>query len=129
MEIQRLGSIAPMAVPHRALKDVEIEGTFLRPFTIWNDYVKGKPHKFYLAFILVPLEPFTNWNPYVKLHFFVGYVIPKDTLVFSVLYHILRDPDYWPNPNSFKPERFLSPDGKQVIKEERFIPFGVGELR
>ena len=63
----------------------------------------------------------------LKNRYFVsGYVIPKDTLVFSVLYHILRDPDYWPNPNSFMPERFLSPDGKQVIKEERFIPFGVG---
>nr|AKH03504.1 cytochrome P450 3037B1 [Paracyclopina nana] len=81
MEIQRLGSIAPMAVPHRALKDVEVK----------------------------------------------GYRIPKDTLVFSVLYHILRDPDYWPDPNAFKPERFLTPDGSQVIKEERFIPFGVGK--
>lgn len=28
MEIQRLGSIAPMAVPHRALQDIEIEGIF-----------------------------------------------------------------------------------------------------
>ena len=81
MEIQRLGSIAPMAVPHRALKDVDIN----------------------------------------------GYTIPKDTMVFSILYHILRDPDYWTDPNVFKPERFLTGDGKQVIKEERFIPFGVGK--
>ena len=81
MEIQRLGSIAPMAVPHRALRDVHIN----------------------------------------------GYTIPKDTMVFSILYHILRDPDYWTDPNVFKPERFLTTDGKQVIKEERFIPFGVGK--
>ena len=78
MEIQRLGSIAPMAVPHRALQDIEI----------------GK------------------------------YRIPKDTFVFSVLYHIMRDPDYWEEPEVFKPERFLN--GFEVIKEERFIPFGVG---
>ena len=79
MEIQRLGSIAPMAVPHRALKDINVE----------------------------------------------GYKIPKDTFVFSILYHIMRDPEYWPEPNTFKPERFLN--GSEVIKEERLIPFGVGK--
>ena len=82
MEIQRLGSIAPMAVPHRTLKDVQIN----------------------------------------------GYTIPQNTLVFSILYYILRDPDYWSEPNVFKPERFLTPDGSQVIKEERFIPFGIGKF-
>ena len=82
MEIQRLGSIAPMAVPHRTLKDVQIN----------------------------------------------GYTIPQNTLVFSILYYILRDPDYWYEPNVFKPERFLTPDGSQVIKEERFIPFGIGNI-
>ena len=38
-------------------------------------------------------------------------------MVFSILYHILRDPDYWTQADVFKPERFLSPDGKSVIKE------------
>ena len=80
MEIQRLGSIAPMAVPHRALQDIKID----------------------------------------------KYRIPKDTFVFSVLYHIMRDPDYWHDPEIFKPERFLNESG-EVIKEERFIPFGVGK--
>ena len=80
MEIQRLGSIAPMAVPHRVLQDIEID----------------------------------------------KYRIPKDTFVFSVLYHIMRDPDYWHDPEIFKPERFLNESG-EVIKEERFIPFGVGK--
>ena len=81
MEIQRLGSIAGQAVPHRALKDVEIQG-----------------HK-----------------------------IPKNTFVFSILYHMMRDPDYWDSPNTFKPERFLNETHTQVIKEERLVPFGIGK--
>ena len=79
MEIQRLGSIAPMAVPHRALQDIKID----------------------------------------------EFTIPKDTFVFSILYHIMRDPDYWTDPDTFKPERFLN--GSEVIKEERLIPFGIGK--
>ena len=80
MEIQRLGSIAPMAVPHRALSDIKIR----------------------------------------------GYNIPKNTLIWSILYHIMRDPDYWTDPDTFKPERFIDSNGK-IIKEERFVPFGIGK--
>ena len=80
MEIQRLGSIAPQAVPHRTLADVHVK----------------------------------------------GYKIPKDTFVFSMLYYIMRDPDYWQNPDIFRPDRFLDSQGK-IIKEDRFIPFGVGK--
>ena len=80
MEIQRLGSIAPMAVPHRALADINIR----------------------------------------------GYKIPKNTAIFSILYHIMRDPEYWQDPDSFNPDRFIDESGK-VIKEERFVPFGIGK--
>jgi cytochrome P450 len=59
--------------------------------------------------------------------YWIGYRIPKDTLVFSVLHHIMRDPDYWSDSTVFKPERFLSSDGNTVLKEERFVPFGVGK--
>lgn len=54
------------------------------------------------------------------------YSIPKNTIIFSSLYHIMRDPDYWSDPEVFKPERFLNKEQTQVLKEERFIPFGVG---
>ena len=81
MEIQRLGSIAPQAVPHRTLADINVR----------------------------------------------GYKIPKNTFVFSMLYYIMRDPDYWKDPEVFSPERFLDYNGR-VIKEERFIPFGVGKI-
>ncbi len=67
----------------------------------------------------------------VKIFYYViisGYTIPKDTLIFSVLHYIMRDPDYWQEPEVFKPERFLNETGSEVIKEDRLIPFGVGKL-
>ena len=80
MEIQRLGSIAPMAVPHRALADISVR----------------------------------------------GYRIPRGAAIFSMLHHIMRDPDHWTDPDTFNPDRFLDAEGK-VIKEDRFVPFGIGE--
>ena len=80
MEIQRLGSIAPMAVPHRALADITVR----------------------------------------------GYRIPRGAAIFSMLHHIMRDPDHWADPDTFNPDRFLDAEGK-VIKEDRFVPFGIGE--
>ena len=57
-----------------------------------------------------------------------GYRIPKDTMIWSILYYIMRDPDYWKDPDTFYPERFIGEDGK-IIKEERFVPFGIGEIQ
>lgn len=34
------------------------------------------------------------------------------------------DESYWEKPSEFKPERFLSDDGTQIIQHENFIPFG-----
>ena len=39
---------------------------------------------------------------------------------------MLHDPSYWSDPQTLKPERFLDDDGK-VQKDERWIPFGMGE--
>lgn len=55
-----------------------------------------------------------------------GYNIPKGTIVFSYLYHILRDPLYWTRATEFYPERFLTEDG-QFKRDERAISFGLGK--
>jgi len=80
MEIQRVAAIAPMALPHRAMSDINIR----------------------------------------------GYKIPKDTMIWCILYHIMRDPDYWTDSDTFNPERFLGEDRK-ILKEERFVPYGIGK--
>lgn len=59
-----------------------------------------------------------------------GYVIPKDTIIYPSLKHIMSDPDYWHNSDVFDPERFISrgSDGSMTLeKDERFVPFGIGK--
>ena len=37
------------------------------------------------------------------------------------------DPANFESPETFRPERFLSEDGTEVVKPEAFIPFSVGQ--
>lgn len=48
-------------------------------------------------------------------------------MIWCILYHMMRDPDYWIDPDTFNPERFLGEDRK-ILKEERFVPYGIGIL-
>jgi len=57
---------------------------------------------------------------------FRGYFIPKGTLVLSNMYSVHMNPELWPEPEKFKPERFLQ-RGMKVEKKE-LIPFSVGKI-
>ena len=57
---------------------------------------------------------------------FRGYVIPRDAIIIPSLTSILQDPEVWGDPENFRPERFIGPDGK-VTRPEEFIPFGIGD--
>lgn len=57
-----------------------------------------------------------------------GYQIPKNTTILMGLRTVHMDPGHWGDPECFRPERFLSPDGK-IINTERLIPFGLGRRR
>ncbi|XP_072018592.1 cytochrome P450 2U1-like [Amphiura filiformis] len=53
------------------------------------------------------------------------YRIPKGALIISNLYAVMRDPIAFPEPDQFKPERFINENGEYVEKRE-VIPFAVG---
>ncbi|KAH0684038.1 hypothetical protein KY285_021517 [Solanum tuberosum] len=57
-----------------------------------------------------------------------GYNIPKGTRVLFNLWKIQRDPTVWPEPDLFKPERFLTTHKDIDVKGNHFelIPFGAG---
>ncbi|CAL8126604.1 unnamed protein product [Orchesella dallaii] len=57
---------------------------------------------------------------------FKGYLIQKDTWIFPNLYHIHYNPEIWGDPEAFRPERFLSEDGKVFKKNENLMPFQTG---
>lgn len=50
-----------------------------------------------------------------------GYTLPKGAKVFVSIYAIHRHPDFWIEPNTFCPERFL-----EGAAQRAYMPFGLG---
>ena len=53
------------------------------------------------------------------------YIIPKGAGIFPSLISVMYDPQHFPDPHSFKPERFLDDNGKYK-HDDHVIPFCVG---
>lgn len=49
---------------------------------------------------------------------------PGDLINFSI-WSLHHDPEYWPDPEEFRPERFL-PENRDQIKSFTHMPFGMG---
>jgi len=43
----------------------------------------------------------------------------------SNIWHVHNDPDLWPNPRRFDPERYLDENGR-FVKSDKVIPFSIG---
>ncbi|NWW53720.1 CP3AC protein, partial [Pedionomus torquatus] len=54
-----------------------------------------------------------------------GVTIPKGMVVTIPVYVMHRDPEYWPEPEEFRPERF-SKESKESLDPYIFLPFGAG---
>ncbi|XP_013778269.1 cytochrome P450 3A19-like [Limulus polyphemus] len=52
-------------------------------------------------------------------------VIPKDMIIHYPIYAIHHDPEWFPNPETFNPDRFL-PENKDSILPYTYFPFGAG---
>lgn len=56
----------------------------------------------------------------------LGYKIPKDTVVLPLIAVLHFDDEVFENAQQFKPERFLSKDGKTFRNLEKLLPFSLG---
>jgi len=56
----------------------------------------------------------------------LGYNIPKGTTTFGHTKAIHLDPKYFPQPEEFRPERWLDEENR-VKRIDQFVPFGAGE--
>lgn len=54
-----------------------------------------------------------------------GLLIPKDMVILVPTWPLHRDPNLWPEPEEFKPERF-SKENKETIDPYTYMPFGAG---
>ena len=51
----------------------------------------------------------------------------QDTMIWCILYHMMRDPDYWSDPDTFNPRRWITEDGKfRGDLLDKTPTFGVG---
>ncbi|XP_048745406.2 cytochrome P450 2C15-like isoform X2 [Ostrea edulis] len=56
-----------------------------------------------------------------------GYIFPKGAIVFGALDSVMSDPEIFPEPSTFKPERFLNDIGKCYGDQKtKMIPYSIG---
>ncbi len=110
-EIQRLGDIVPMSVPHKTSQDITFQGHFIKKVEISNLFqylsIGNYPGEF-KSFIL-------------RLLFFCL----QDTTVFPLLTSVLYDESEWESPHTFNPSHFLDKEGK-FVRRDAFMPFSAG---
>lgn len=72
-----------------------------------------------------PLTPMGVPHRTTQVVVFENYRIPAGTTVFGNHWAISRDPDVFPDPNAFKPDRWLDDEGR-VRADLKFFVFGFG---
>lgn len=58
---------------------------------------------------------------------FLGYNIPKGTLIVTALNAAMHDPTAFDDPDKFYPERYLDSNGKLNLSKDVSLPFGAGK--
>ena len=56
-----------------------------------------------------------------------GYKFKKGTVFFTNVKKLLMDPVHFPEPDKYRPERFLDQEQKNIVRNEYLVPFGIGK--
>ncbi|GBP95126.1 Cytochrome P450 306a1 [Eumeta japonica] len=104
-ETQRIRSIVPLGVPHGCLQLTRCTTVYVRAKRTPSAHAGGQSTSvFGTPSSLATASPGPWWWRCSGLH---------------------MDPHVWPEPDRFRPSRFLAPDGS--LKPQEFIPFQTGK--
>ena len=87
-------------------------------------YLEATIHEALRMFAPVPVTPAHTVFKAVTLQ---GYTIPRSANILANLHAVHHDPMHFPEPDVFRPERFLDADG-HLVKDDHIIPFGMGKF-
>ncbi|KAE8164000.1 cytochrome P450 [Aspergillus tamarii] len=73
-----------------------------------------------------PVLPMGTAHASVKDDMYEGYSFPKGTLMVPNVWAFTHDPNTYPDPHVFKPERFLSYEGHDPEANPYYLVFGFG---
>ncbi|KAK1231056.1 hypothetical protein PQX77_005832 [Marasmius sp. AFHP31] len=100
---------------------------------VGNDRLPGFADKEHLPYINAVLTEALRWNsvaptgvPHRAMEDGVigNYFIPKGSIIVTNLWHMLNDPDVYPNPFQFDPERHIATPDRPAQKDPRHACFG-----
>ncbi|XP_049987969.1 cytochrome P450 2B2-like [Alexandromys fortis] len=86
----------------------------------------------YTEAVIHEIQRFSDLGPIGLPHkvtkdtLFRGYLLPKNTEVYTIMSAALHDPRYFAQPDAFNPDHFLDDNGA-LKKIEAFMPFSTGE--
>ena len=105
----RKQTVAPLSVIHRATEDTELNGYFIPKVS--SAINLSKTHK-------IIMDALVNIQQWVFL--------AQDTSMILNMWSFHNDPNFWGDPEVFRPERFLDEKG-QLLKKDYSLPFGAGQ--
>uniref|UniRef100_A0A8H7XU08 Cytochrome P450 n=2 Tax=Psilocybe cubensis TaxID=181762 RepID=A0A8H7XU08_PSICU len=94
--------------------------------------LSDQPH---LPYVNAVVTEVLRWNsvaptgvPHTAIEdgYISGYFIPKNSLILANLWNMLHDPETYPDPFTFDPERHIASPGKEAQRDPRKVCFGYG---
>jgi len=108
-EVMRKQTLVPLSIIHKATEDTELNGYFIPKVSSATNLSKA------LTIIKVALFDIQQWV-----------FLTQETAVILNLWSFHNDPNFWGDPEVFRPERFLDEKG-QLLKKDYSMPFSAGQ--
>ena len=67
-----------------------------------------------------------EYYPIKQNKYKINFLQLSDTAIYGNFWAVMHDKNYWKDPETFRPERFIDSDG-QFIRDDRCVPFSLGK--